>query len=255
MIEREISIDNLSVFIRQSEETDRKLLMLHGWRGTSKVWVDNISQLAAKFECVACDLPGFGQSENPSNAWGVNEYSGFVRKLIAQLGWERFCLIGKSFGGRVAIKYAVDYASTLEGLVLVDTAGTEPKSSPTRIKIFLAQIGRRVVRSLPLSKQDNLRKLYYNIIGLSVESSELRQEIKKKVTSEDLTYLLGLISTPTLVVWGENDTILPVEVGRKIAHSIPSASFELISGAGHDAHQTHSEVFNTKVQSFLYKLR
>lgn len=251
MIDNEVVIEGVRTHLRQKGSREKKILMLHGWRGTSEVWVNNISQLSRKYDCVACDLPGFGQSADPDTAWGIEDYSGYIYKLTKNLGWNNFTLIGKSFGGQIAIKYAVNHHATLDGLVLVDAAGTEQKSKSTQIKIAIAKAGRSLITSIPFIDEERARSVYLSILGIKREISTLKEDIKRRVTNEDVNELLKKITTPTLVIWGEEDKVLPVEIGRDMASSIPNAKFITIPKAGHMAHVTHHEVFNRHVEDFL----
>lgn len=227
------------------------LLFLHGWKGKSRTWEANMEGLLDVYKCLALDLPGFGESDSPKETWGVSEYSEFVNSFVNTLKWKQFVLVGKSFGGRVAIKYAVENPERLRALVLVSAAGIEEKTYTTKMKILAAKTGKLITRVLPESFQEEVQMAYYKMFKISPERSKVLSEIKKKVTSEGLKGLLGRIEVPTLVIWGSEDGVLPVRYAYQMAESIPGAKLKIIDGAGHDAHSTHAEEFNKFLQEFV----
>ena len=95
-------------YIREcfTEDPKSTILFLNGWGGSSLSWKDNIAELAKYYDCIALDFPGFGVSEEPTDIWDVYKYADFLENFRKSLNLKRFILIGKSFGGRVAIVYA-----------------------------------------------------------------------------------------------------------------------------------------------------
>jgi len=102
------------------------LLLLHGW-GASKELMAPLAQRLRGYRVVAPDLPGFGATPPPPQAWGVDEYATWVIAVLDRLGIERAHVIGHSNGGRVAIAMAASHPHRVARLVLTDSAGVRPR--------------------------------------------------------------------------------------------------------------------------------
>jgi len=251
--EQTITINGLDVSYIQAQTADEPnftLVFLHGWGGTKESWEKNIGELSTQYCCIALDLPGFGKSQQPITPWDTFDYADLVEGFCTTLNLQNIVLVGKSFGGRVAIAYANKYPQTLKSLVLASSAGTEERSLLTRFKIYLAKLGRVLTEQIPFMDTELLRQRLYRLLNLK-EESEYKREVKKKVTNQNLAGLLSQILTPALVVWGEDDLILPLSLGEKMARQLPNATLFVLPKAGHWAHETHYQDFNTKVAAFL----
>ena len=226
------------------------LVFLHGWEGSSQSWEPNISKLNEDYDCIAIDIPGFSISSQPDKIWGVEEYSQFIKDFAKSLNLNKFVLVGKSFGGRVGILYASKWPETLTHLILVASAGLEKRSLLDWIKIALAKIGKLPLSVLSSKNFELLRERFYKVVGINRDSSDYKWEVKKLVTNTNLTEAAEKISVPTLIIWGINDVILPLKVGRELNHIIKNSILKQIKG-GHNAHQESAEEFNSLVEEFL----
>lgn len=253
MIEnKEITLADRKVFFRRGGE-GKPLLMIHGWQGSSADWEESIMNLSRNWLGVAVDLPGFGESSQPREIWGIREFSEWVNLFADKMGWESFVLIGKSFGGRIAIDYAAHDHNRLRGLILVSAAGIEKKSINTLGKIVLAKAGRFLVSRFPLVDEEFLRGVYYNVLGIKREEN-WKMEVKKRVTNQDLTGILDTIRLPTLVVWGENDEVLPLELGVEMSRAIQDSTLKVIRDGNHDVFKKKTEEFCSVVKKFLHEI-
>ena len=196
------------------------------------------------------DLPGFGVSGTPQQVWGMIEYAQFVRDFAGVLNLRRFALVGKSFGGRVAILYASKWPETLSHLILVAAAGLEVKSFSTLIKIALAKAGKGVSSLLGAGAVEFLRSLYYKAARITKDSSSYKWEVRKLVTSLNLAEEAERIAVPTLIIWGRTDSVLPLKVGKELSKRIKNSTLQLIQG-GHNAHQESAKEFNALVEEYL----
>ncbi|HEX9924538.1 MAG TPA: alpha/beta fold hydrolase, partial [Anaerolineae bacterium] len=138
----------------------RPVLLLHGW-GVDSQSIRPIAQyvntsLAAR--AYALDFPGFGLSDTPQTAWGVNDYVQVVVELLDQLHLDTVDLIAHSFGGRVALKLAAQAPQRVNRLVLAGCAGIRPdRTAGYYVKVATAKATRRVTRLLPGSLGERVR--------------------------------------------------------------------------------------------------
>lgn len=185
------------------------------------------------------DLPGFGASEEPREAWDVDAYADFFLKLMDALKISEAVLLGHSYGGRVIIKLAAreDLPLKISRIVLVDSAGILPKRT-WRQKM-------KIRRYKMLKKIVNL-KLIYKICPELIDEWKSRQgsedyrnatpmmrQCMVKAVNEDLTELLPKIRQETLLIWGDMDTATPIADAKLMEERIPDAGLAVIPGTGH----------------------
>jgi len=158
-------------------------------------------------------------------------------------------LLGHSFGGRIALKFAKKYPEALNGLILVSPAGTRRKTNPM-IKIF-ASIA-KFFSFIPGYKF--LRKIFYFKIlkkGDYFKASGNLKETFKKVVAEDLSYIFEYISTPTLLIWGDKDDYTPIEQGYLMNKKISNSKMEVLKGLGHTPYLENPELLAEKIIEFV----
>lgn len=233
---KQIVLKNLLVSYysnNKASDTGINLIFLHGWQSDGAIWfpVINVSDLK-DFSIFCVDLPGFGKSQTPETPFGVSDYSDVIEEFIKKMNLRRNCLVGHSFGGRIAIKLAAARPDLIDRLVLADSAGIRVKTPAISIKNVLAKIG-KVVFSAPLIKR--ARPYFYKLIASEdylAASPEMRN-ILVRVVNEDLTPLFRDIKSKTLIFWGELDKETPIDFAYKMRENIQNARLEILKNAGH----------------------
>lgn len=251
-MEKEIELEGLRVRMEVTGE-GRPLILMHGW-GCDHTTVRSIAATAAQTHTVYnMDFPGFGGSQEPAEVWGVELYTRLIEDLVRKEGLERPVLIGHSFGGRVSILYAS--RNEVDKVVLVDAAGIKPKRSlKYYLKVYSFKAGKRFWELL-LGKEkaqervDRMRAKR----GSSdyAGASPMMRRILSKVVNEDLTDRLPLISAPTLLIWGENDTATPLADAKKMSRLIPGSGLVSFPGCGHYSFLDNPIQFRAVLSSFL----
>ena len=237
MEEHTIVIRGIPVFYRDKGEGET-ILILHGWPSSSNSWKTVQDDLVhAGFRVVVPDLPGFGKTPEPPHAWGVVDYMEFVRSFKDELGLHPRALVGHSFGGRIAIFYAMRYAHDLPALVLIDAAGVF-RHARTRIKLFVGvtKIGDYIMR-FPFLRflRPLVRALLYRIARRRdyVATNGVMRETFKRVIGESMRPHLPHITAPTLILWGGKDRLTPLSDARIINDEIPISTLKVFPRAGH----------------------
>ncbi len=227
------------------------ILILHGWGSSSDRWAQ-VSELLSQrnFSVIVPDLPGFGKNSQPLSVWGIEEYSALVSSFVEKLGLAKFVLLGHSFGGGLAVKYASRHPEKVRKLILVASAirrGKTPYKTAMRIlaKIF------KLFSFLPL--YGFFRKALYKYAVRSdyAYQAGIMKEIYLKVINEDLSPLLSRISVPTLIVWGEKDDVLSVADSHFINKHIEKSKLVLIPHADHDIEQHMPEALVEKIKDYI----
>ncbi len=220
------------------------LLVLHGWQRSSRDWKHVAETLSSSYYVILLDLPGFGGTAHPQATFGTYDYADFVEAFTKKLEINTFSLMGHSFGGRVGIVIG-SKTTLLKKLILVDSAGTE-KMHPL-YKLLLSLI-KPLFKVLPKPIVNRLKMLISSTDYL--KAGEMK-EIFKKVIAEDLSHLLDDINVPTLVIWGNEDKILPVSTTKLFRKRIKDCRVRIVWGAGHHPHVEKEEVFVEIVTEFL----
>ena len=221
----------------------KPFLILHGWGSCSDKWQRVGDLLAQKgLKVIIPDLPGFGQSEKPKNAWDIDDYCDFVREFVKTLGPDKFYLLGHSFGGALAAKFSLKFPEKIDKLFLVGAA-------VIRKKTFKNQLLKFISRFLKI-KNPFLRKLFYRKSDyLSVR--RIMKEVYLKIIKEDLSGILSQVRAPTIIIWGEKDNITPLSDAYKINNKIKNSQLEIISGVGHNLHLEAPEELGGRASQWL----
>lgn len=217
------------------------VLLLHGWGAPASTYRLIIDHLSAYCRVIAPDLPGFGGSEEPTQAWNLDAFVDFAEEFVRFLGLDKAVLLGHSFGGRMIIKWMNRPGRTLQvpKIVLMDAAGIKPHHSfGYYIKVYRFKVAKWFFQ-LP-----GIRRLFPDAVEKARQkhgsadyrqASPIMRQSMVLAIEEDLTPLLPGIDAPTLLIWGENDTATPLADGRLMEQKIPDAGLVVLPGAGHFA--------------------
>ena len=232
------------------------LLILHGWGGSSSSWIGVQDILCKKgFRIVSPDFPGFGQSAVPKTAWNLDDYVKWLSEFVKYMELEKFCLLGHSFGGRVAVKFAVANPEKIEKLILCDAAGIKISPSLKTVTLKLAAemgnfvLDRRYLRIV----RDFLRNILYFFIKQKdyVKAEGLMRETMKLILEENLLPLLPKISSKTLIIWGQDDKLVLVGVSYKFRDNIRGSVLEIFPNVGHSPHMEIPDKLSESVFNFV----
>jgi len=240
MKEKKILINNLEINYKEAGE-GKPLLILHGWEGSSDSWI-KVQEILAKngYKVICPDFPGFGQSRTPPKVWGVGDYSNFILNLIEILKLQNFFLLGHSFGGRVATKFVIAYPEKIKSLILCDSAGIKQKWGPKEKLLFrLSKIGNALFTAKPLVRfKDRARNVFYLFLRHKdyTRADGVMKETIKKVLEEDLLPILSKIKNRTLIVWGQQDKIVPIKYAYIFKEKIENSELKILPKVGHSPH-------------------
>lgn len=255
MTSKKIIIDGLEINYTDIGNGE-PILILHGWGMGSFYWQpisEKLSQVG--FRVIAVDLPGSGESSEPKEIWGNNEYVDFILNFISKIGINEFHLIGHSFGGALAVKIGANYPEKLKKIVLCDAAFIRDERLNLRQKVsrFIAGLAPEWAKRLPF--YPSLEKAIYRLAGVTdyYRASPIMREIFKKVVSEDMSNLAPKIKNPCLIVWGENDLATPLKDGIVLNNLVKNSELKVILGVGHNPYRRKPEEFFEAVSFFLKK--
>ena len=228
------------------------VLLLHGWGGAIESFAPVLDDLQRSYTVAAFDLPGFGKSSLPSSTWGSADYANLTLKVMDRLHLERPHLIGHSFGGQVSIQLAATSPNRVGKLVLVCSAGIRTKPAlATRLKRRTARLGRWLAVYGGWMGEKLRAEIYRRVQSPDYANAGPLRPTLVRVINEDLTPLLALVTSPTLLVWGEQDRDVPLAAAQVMTRLLPAARLVVFENAGHFAYLDQFERFRLLVGRFL----
>lgn len=254
-MEKTLDVDGATVAYTCVAGVGPTVVLMHGW-GCSRSTLASVQRVVESCgnPLINLDFPGFGESSEPPEAWGVEQYTAMLEKLLAAEGVGRdVVLLGHSFGGRVAILYAS--RNPVGKLILVDAAGVKPRRSLAYyVKVYRFKLVKHLLR-LALGRrraEARLDKLRAKA-GSSdyAGASPLMRRILSRVVNEDLRSVMPMIKAPALLIWGENDTATPLGDARVMERLILGAGLVSFPGCGHYSFLDNPVQFAAVVRSFL----
>ncbi|MCM1262465.1 MAG: alpha/beta hydrolase [Butyrivibrio sp.] len=233
-----VKIDDIAVNYIDVGEGD-VILLLHGWGSNITLFDGIIKALSPAHRVIAPDMPGFGKTPEPLQAWCVDDYVDFITKFLISLDIKEFSVLVHSFGGRVLFKLnaRTEQPFVIKKAVLIDSAGIMPKKTfrqKVSLRIYKAAsriMSTKVLHFLYPDAVENMRKKRgsadYN------NATPIMRATLVKVVNEDLKLLIPKMNCPTLIIWGDADTATPISDARLMEQLIPDSGLVVCEGAGH----------------------
>ena len=251
------------------------LLLLHGITNSSETWEHVAPLLTERFTVIAPDLLGHGQSATPRGDYSLGAHASGARDVMTALGVKRATVVGHSLGGGIAMQFAYQFPERCERLVLVSSGGLGREVHfvlraaalpgadyvlPALTSARLIGVGRGLgdlLRRLRVSPGEDVEVLARGFASLDNAGSRqaflhtVRAVIEpggQRVSALNRLALAELL--PTLIVWGERDSIIPVGHGVAAHEAMPGSRFEVFPGAGHMPHDADPERFAALLTEF-----
>lgn len=236
----------------------KTIVILHGWGSTvsGKRYKEAKTLLEKKgFTVYTPDMPGFGKSMLRKDELFFEDYVFFVKKFLDKNKLKKIVLIGHSFGGRVAIRFTALYPMYVSSLILAGASGI-PRPLPSlkkKIAYYTTKIVRPFFSVPPFSIFYKIfRKLVYYAIGeMDYYKAGNLSKTFKNVYKVSITKDLKKIRVPTKIIWGENDTITPLDDGKLMHSSIKGSQFFIVPSATHRLPYENPAIFVEEIESFL----
>ncbi len=257
----------------QGNRDGKTMLLLHGSNSSLHTWESWVESLSDDFFTVTIDLPGHGLTGPvPDEDYTYKGMVRFLKEFNESLGLKSFVLGGNSMGGGVTLSYALTYPGDVTHLILVDASGVRlPASTSGKVDRPLAfELAGRWYANWILENitprslaRDGLMKSvsrteivtedmidrYWELVRHPGNRSATAKRFSSYREMGGLDLPVDRITAPTLIIWGQEDTLIPVETADVLTAKIPNAQLRIFEGVGHlpmeeIAAETASEVRN-----------
>lgn len=248
------------------------ILLIHGFASYSRGFERLIRKMPQNFRFICPDLKGFGYSDK-SNPEEGNLYlhTEIIYEFVKIMHLERFILIGHSTGGAVAVLAMAreDCRRKVERMILIDSSGMQQEppafvrqlASDTAGNPILRHEDKKLATYIilehifhePALISDKIINLYAKALAQPGAAEGVIAAAKNfaLVDVRAFHYILKSISCPTLIIWGENDNIIPLEEAFTLHRSIPDSKLRIIKACGHAPHEEHPKETAAVIAGFL----
>ena len=254
----------------------KTIVLVHGLASNAGFWRYNIPELAKEYRVIAVDLPGYGKSDKKAYPYNMTFYAEQIKRLTDELKIGKFTFVGHSMGGQIGITFALKYPEKLDKLVLTDPAGIEAfmQGEGDWLRSVMTVSG--VKKTNEEGVRRNLAANFYTWNPKWEWMVEERVRMAKAKDFDDFAYavvrsvngmldeptsgLLQNIKTPTLIVYGRYDGLIPNpylhpgfpnDVFQKGHKLIPNSQLVEINNAGHMLIIEQPEAYNRTVMEFV----
>ena len=244
--------DGRQVHVRDEGPRDAPIVLLHGSNADLHTWQAWTDALSADYRVVRFDQRGHGLTGPAADAdYSIETFAGDIDAVVDALGVERFVLAGNSMGGAIAMQYAIASPDRLDGLVLVDASGAPiERDADGNIAFKLAAmpgVGSVMSQVLPRSLVErSLSQSVSNQKIVTGEAVDRYWELARYPGNRDATRArfstprsafsaeqVAQTDVPTLVMWGEEDKLIPYEAAGWYMDHLPDATLAAYPGIGH----------------------
>lgn len=245
--------------VEKGDPGHRPLVLLHGITLQARIWGYQLRDLSDRYHVIACDLRGHGQSVAGSEGYGLHLLARDVRTVLEHFDLRDAVIMGHSMGGMTLMQFCADHLDAVDervaGCVFLATAPCAP-FPPSALKLMrrvsprvlaLGERGFHRVPGVDRAPADLAYLVTRRVFGL--DPSPLHVELTRRCATEmtsaamlpsairiiahDAEPALRRTHTPSLVIGGELDRLLPPALSRRIADALPNSELHLLEGAGH----------------------
>ncbi|RAQ94496.1 alpha/beta fold hydrolase [Thermogemmatispora tikiterensis] len=235
-----VTVDGIPVRYEYAGEGE-PVVFVHGLSGSTKWWARNIPAIAQHYRVYLVDLPGFGAMRRFRRQFHLLRAPHWLDRLCQALGLETFSLVGHSMGGYVSLALAAQHPERVKHLVLVASIGIPFERSVAQLLWPTAlALARTTPAFWPTLLYDGARAGTLMILRAA-----------HQIVALDARPLLPTIRTPTLLIWGAKDDLVPLSFGRQLHAAIPQARLYLIEHANHICMYDQPQLFNEALLAFL----
>jgi len=248
-----VRVGEMDVHYRdQGKQTDSiPIILIHGTASSLHTYDDWTSELTKKHRVVRMDLPGYGLTGPfPNRDYSFNNYVAFLKDFLESIAVKKCILAGSSLGGNIAWRFTIENSDMVTKLILIDAAGypLKSKSVPLAFKLAQVPIAQNIITFITprFIAKSSVENVYYDKTKVTEELVDRyfeltlrkgnRQAIvdRFKVKKDTISHKkIKLIEQKTLIIWGEEDKLIPLKMAYKFHNDLPNDTLVILKNAGH----------------------
>ncbi len=259
MNKKVITLNGNKIRFVEEGNSKKNLLLIHGLGASAERWESVIPQFSKTYRVIVPDLIGFGQSDKPMVDYTPDYFITFIHDLLKKLEIDNLSIIGSSLGGQIAAEFTCQNTDLVEKLVLVSPSGIMKHSTPALDAYVMAAL---YPSDNSASNAFQMMSGKKNIDEKTIKGFVMRMKLPNAKMAF-MSTLLGLkdadllseklvsIKSPTLIVWGENDPVIPVKYAQSFVSGIDDCRFVKMDDCGHTPYVESPDRFYKIVSEFL----
>jgi pimeloyl-ACP methyl ester carboxylesterase len=227
------------------------IILIHGTGSSLHTFDDWVKKLKLKYRIIRMDLPGYGLSGSfPEGNYTIDNYIRFIKMFLDELGVEKCIVGGNSLGGHIAWRFTLENNKMVEKLLLIDASGYPMKSKSTPLAFKIAEtpilkniftyitpkfVARSSVENVYFDKNkvtDELANRYFELTLRKGNRQAFIDRLSIKTSSEYYKKIPN-IKQPTLVLWGNEDLLIPLENAKRFQKDLPNNNLVILKNTGH----------------------
>jgi pimeloyl-ACP methyl ester carboxylesterase len=272
-----IEVDDMSVHYRIEglAQDSIPLVLLHGTGASLHTWDGWVNALKTERKIIRLDLPAYGLTgPNPTSDYSQEFYASFIDDFLTKLGVKQCIIAGNSLGGSIGWNFAVKYPEKVSKMILVDAGGYPMKSKSVPIAFQVAGlpviknlfkyvtprfIVQKSIENVYADKSKVTEVLVDRYFELSLRNGNRQafidrmSEFRNKGIVNVKTAKIKDLLMPTLIIWGEKDLLIPLEVGEKFHADLPNDTLVVFKNLGHTPMEEDAAKTVAVVKEFLKK--
>jgi len=257
------------------KDHSKSIILVHGIGDeAASIWIKLMKMLAQSYHVVAFDLPGFGKSDIQNVLYSPDKYSKFIKWIKDSKTTGPVIILGHSLGGALALHFAATYPDLVESLIIIDAVGILHRAAYSKDFLHIKEN-----ENWPWLINKSLEKPFRfvnKLTGKTIEKMEsedssiqintiLNNEFLRMVflggkpsaiaglavSDFDFSELIEKVTAPTLIIWGENDSIAPIRTAKILTAKLKRTHLEIIQQTGHAPMVESPKIFNQKLLKFI----
>jgi pimeloyl-ACP methyl ester carboxylesterase len=231
----------------------KMVLLVHGWGQGSKDLQVVYEGLKSDYQVVSLDLPGFGESEPPKQAWDMDNYVQTIEDFLTKLNLTNvYAAIGHSNGGAILIRAVSTKKISLDKLILIASAGIRDSHQTRRVVLkIIAKVGNVATFWLPSRYRQALRLNLYGVAGSDEHVLPELKETFRKIVKQDVKNDASKVDVNTLIINADGDKAIPVSDGQEYNRLIKNSRLAIVNNAGHFIQNDQPEQTLSIIKGFL----
>lgn len=240
-----IKINDIDLNYYEYGEGKKTLVLLHGWGQNIEMMKPLADYFHKEYKIYIIDLPGHGNSSEPTFAYHVDDFVDVLRKFIEKKKIKNFTLIGHSFGGKVSLLYQSKYHDADKLIMLACSFKKEIEKLSLKTKML------KFAKKIPgLNKLEGFAKKHIGSADYK-NASGIMREVLVNAVNQDIREDVKKIETDTLLIWGDQDEAVSIESAHELDNLLPNSGLVVFPGCTHYAYLENLGGTVAVIRSFL----